>query len=187
MGRYLFIFGLTGSSLLLATQVVWVQFQLNHTYSDSTTNCESARMGSPFYFAMEIENGKATRAAFNSNMRPRGEDSRTVLTHDELKEIEFFLDSQGRYWVKRLPLTSRLIRWILFVTPQWGVPQFCVLPQPLKTTSPGSVLFEFGPEDLEEFQFAHSRKISLSGARLDGGAFRAKMQLVQREFRFQKW
>lgn len=183
--RYLVI-GFVISSSLWATDVAWILFQVNHTYNDSTINCESARRGNTLYFATEIEEGKPTRAAFNSNLQPRGKDDTLTLTQEELSQIDLFSDSQGRYWVKKLPLNDRLLKWMLFMASH-GLPKICVLPQRLQTISPAPITFEFEPEDLEEFQIGHSRKISFSGVLLDGDAYRVKMQLVQREFRFRRW
>lgn len=109
-----------------------------------------------------------------------------LLTQEELSQIELFSDSQGSYWVKKLPLNDRLLKWMLFMASH-GLPQICALLQKLQTISPAPITFEFEPEDLEEFQIGHSRKISFSGRLMDGDAYRAKMQLVQRKFRFQRW
>ncbi len=165
-----------------ATDVVWIQFQVNHSYSDSTISCVSSRRGNPLFFAAEVDNGKILRAAFHTTPNP----GRSLFVNlDEHPGIELFTDSQGRYWLKKLSLNGRLLKWALY-SASHGIPIICGLPQPLQSVSPAEVTYEFDPNEIEEFQFGYSKKSSVTGLRVDGKAYQAKLQLIQREFQYSR-
>ena len=184
--KILFAGMLVHSSIWAATDVIWIHFQLNHSYADLEISCNSVRTGTSLYFAAEVENGKLTSAVLSNTHWSDARTKSVKLGPDTIKQIEVFQDSKGKYWVKKLPLDGALLKWILFNVPPGTFPQLCLLPQPLKSISVSSVSFEFDPQDIEEFHFATSKNISVTGVRQDGSAYSAKVQLIEQEFQFGK-
>ncbi len=177
----LILFAATASQ---AADVLWLHMNVNHTYRDLSTLCESVRPGGDLYFAAEHEDGKVSRVAFSNfpNVWPYTSIHKSVeLTKDQISQIELSKDSKGRYWVKKLPLQGYTLRWILF----WATERYsyCPLPQALTTISPSPVAYNFEMEGIEEgVLISYSQKFSFMGQRSDGEVYEATMQLVQKEY-----
>ena len=169
-----------------ATEVVWFDFRLNHSYADLEMSCDNFFIGSSLYFAAEIDSGKLTHAALHNTHRGEARDKAIQLSADTLAQIELYQDLQGKYWIKKLPLDATLFKWVLFHIPRGTFPQECLLPQALKSISLAPIVFEFDIKDLEEFRFSSSKRSSVTGLRQDGEKYDAKIQLVEQEFKDDK-
>ncbi len=170
-----------------AADIAWFQFQVNHSYSDSDsdseTACTSARKGSWQFVSVEIEAGAVKRAQLHDGSAPGNK--AIDFSEDALKGIEFFKDSKGGLWLKKIQLNERLLSWAFSAASRNF--SSCEIPQPLQTFAPALASFEFDSNDLEEFTFSYSKRISFTGTRKDGNAFQAKLQWVQRLFQLRRW
>lgn len=168
------------------TDVLWLRFNINHTYKDLSTSCASVKPGGEVLLAAEHEDGKLGQVVLSNtpNLWPYSYIYKNLkLPSDLIARIELFKDSKGRYWIKKLPLEGYVLRWILY----WGTERYsyCPLPQPLWTISPAPVTYEFETGGIEEgILISYSQKISFLGQRSDGEKYEATMQLVQREYSF---
>jgi hypothetical protein len=166
------------TTLVHASEIHWITFQLNHSYKDLETNCYSDRSGGRLYFAMEIESSKVVNARI---IKPYYSKS-ISLSKEELAKIEPFVDKKGRYWLKTLLLDESSLKWGLYN----GSHQMslCELPLELASVQPKPILYEFELEGFEEDIFvSYSQKEKLKGNRIDGKNFDASMQWIQREYK----
>lgn len=181
---FLTFFILGVSTVASATDILWIHLNLNHSYHDVSTACSSVRPGGDLYFAAEHESGKFTRVVL-SNYPYEWPFTfiykKLELTAHEMSRIELFKDSKDRYWLKKMPLDGRVLRWILYWASERN--SLCPLPQPLQTIVPATVDFEFETDDINAgIALSYSQTISVSGIRSDGQTYDAKMGFVQREY-----
>jgi len=166
-----------------ASEILWLKMNENHRYKDLVTDCKSVRPGGDFYFAAEHENGKAIRVVLSNfpNTFPYTHIYKSIeLSPQEVAGVELYKDAKDRYWIKKLPLYSPALRWILY----WGAERysFCPLPQLLQTISPSFHSFEFETEGIDEgVLVSYSDKASFVGLRSDGQSYQSDLSLVQRE------
>lgn len=185
MKKIIVLFALSLAAASQATDVLWIQMNVNHSYKDLSTSCKSVKPGGDLIFAAEHENGRLTRVVLNNfpYVWPYTYIYKSIeLTKDQVSQVELFKDKKDRYWVKKFPLPGHVLRWILY----WATAHFsfCALPQPLWTISPSPVTYDFETEGIEEgILISYSQKLAFMGQRSDGEAYEATMQLVQREYK----
>lgn len=182
--RIIFVALFYVASSALATEVLWIRMEVDHSYTDVTKSCSARKPRSEFFFAAEHIDGKITRVVLNNYpyVFPYKYIYKNIeLTAKEIEKIELYRDPKGRFWLKRFTVPEHVLRWILYWPNEKAI--HCSLPQLLSSVSPSMVDYEFETEDLAEgLLISYSQKAMLRGTRSDGKSFEGRLGLVQKLF-----
>jgi len=168
------------------TEVLWIRVNVNHSYRDLSVDCSAIQPGGEVFFAAEHDSGQLRRVVFNNfpYTDPYISIHKSILlTPQEVAGIRLHRDPKGRLWLKELPLTERLVKWVLYYGSHTY--SYCSLPQWPRTMVPTFVPYQFDTEGVDAgILISDSQKVTFAGIRDDGAPFQATMRLTQRQF---KW
>ncbi len=177
MKRILF-FGLVVASHVFALAPKWLAFGADLTYQDPNFKCTSKASYSTCtpHLALFIEEGKVVRAALTQGSLPMPLDT-TYFTDEELQGIELFTDPHGVVWLKKLPLSERLVARLYFII-GWV---HCRTPKVIVTAEGGPFVYEFDTQGLGEDELlSRSQKLLFHGINKVNTPYEGSMLLVQR-------
>jgi len=173
------IFAFFGS-WVLGTEIVWTHLETNFTYRDIWRICDTNVFPGRVYLAAEVEQNQTEWVAKKAALRTSKSDTpylsgpNIILENAELSGISYERDGEGRFTLKTLPLSRRLLNWVFFnhSTGYFG----CLPPKPLKTIDPDgqSYVFETSEAGIS------SQLGTFRGARNDGYAYIIELQFHQK-------
>lgn len=154
-------------------RAAWVSVELDPSfnYQDVDTAC-SMDEWRPLFITGQVDGARVTALRIkNANMAYVYE---TDFLPEELQGVEVMPDAMGKYYIKTLPLSERLLSWIFFNIDNEGIaPQgFCRPPQALATVSPASFTYQFLVDDGTQFPTAEQ---DFSGEREDGTPYSIRL------------
>jgi len=121
----------------------WVRLLPQLRYFDLSVACTSSLYPSSAYLSVTLDGGKPVQALLRARNLGDPKAPSIALEPDEVAAITAIEDKEGRFWVTRLPLTQRLITWLLWYIPSDAMG--CRPPHPLKSVDPMTKNVEFGP------------------------------------------
>ncbi|MBI4405178.1 MAG: hypothetical protein HY537_13535 [Deltaproteobacteria bacterium] len=167
-------------SLASAAEIVWLRLASEFLYEDISVHCKADSFLNETFFSAEVENGVVVKAALSkaSYATPSGN---IVFNEQEVKTVELYKDSFGRYWLKNLSLTGRLATWSLSHFSIYS----CQIPKPLKSTiEPDPIVFTFDTQGLGEDKIvSESNRTSFNGLREDKRPYHAEIVFTQKLYK----
>jgi hypothetical protein len=160
------------------TETVWLKLSSSFRYQVGKTEaCRTKFWRGNAYFAAELREGRAVQAAFRSWKYPAGREE-IRFDSDELGGLKFERDTLGRYWLKQLKLTPRLLSWSFFYFNPFMKP---CRPDALATIWPGTQILDFELDGLPYGIFvSYSTSTTYEGRRTDRQTYRVEnFTLVQ--------
>ena len=183
--RYLMAVLLFTMSTVARADILWLRLDARYTYKDPSVSCSTLNPGVDFFFSAEVENDQIQRAFVHNfpNVWPYMDIYKnTAFLPEELKKISLYTDSKGRLWLKKVTLSERLLKWILYYPTRRDM--FCELPEQISIIVPDSASYEFETEGIEEgVLISYSQRLPFKGKTASSHAFETKVQLVQRDFK----
>lgn len=176
MKKLFFVLGLFCVQVM-ATDLTWVQLSADYMYQDISISCSGSTMFNHIYFVAEIENGKAVQAALKGDPNAVFPKSSIEFTESELGGIEFYKDYFGRFWLKELALTERMVAWAIYELGDY----LCRPSRPVKSVTPALHRLYFDTKGLGlEVMTAFANPIEFSGVLDNDKAYEAEIEFMQR-------
>lgn len=175
----LVFFNVTTEVAATPSDILWIRLSTYVSYSTKPgiSSCEELSLF-PFtvWFSAEMENEKMTRAALNRKV------SGLLVEHiefspNELSGLELYKDPEGGLWLSHLPLSERLMLWL--------VEQYFQKLSPLKTVKPSALGFEFDTHLLGEvFPRSDSKCLAFLGTTSASAPYEAHIKFAQWQLGF---
>jgi len=170
------LFFLVASTVVGAARadVTWLKLGPTMVYKDINTYCGSDFMKDLYFGVETAANGAVVKASIRDSLDGLLVEQIAFNT-DELPGIELVRDKVGRGWLKTLPLSGRVIVWLLHHSGGDCRPM-----HRLATMASIPYSFVFNIEGLGE-NVLHSMtpRAKLKGQRSDGASYEAELELMQ--------
>lgn len=170
---------LTGATAF-ATDIMWLKLTPNFSYRDFSIVCSTQPFMGRLYLGAEVEGIKVTKAViktYPSDLLAQ----KIILSSTEANAIELYIDQEGRFWLKQLPLNSRLLNWVFFhASDDLGK---CRPPQPLSSIDPLQLSFAFSTEGLGESTSSSQSQVGkFKGQLKDSSAYQAQLSFTEEQY-----
>ncbi len=137
--------GICFSHGILAADVFWLKLTPRFTYKDISMACSTVQFPRDLYLGAQVDNDQVSLAVLQDGTSDVLTDKIAFLK-EELPGLELHVDKFGRFWMKNLTLSARLLGWVF--TNAGDSFGGCKPSQPLKTVSPAPFVFAFDVEGL---------------------------------------
>lgn len=160
-----------------ADQIAWVQLDSRFSYQDPDLSCSDKTSPLKTLFLMvRLDNSEKV---IKAELRDDGSWplARIAFLPSEVLRIKMEKDVVGDYWIKELPLSTRLLTWMFFNLSSDPSPSMgCRPSQEFSKLSPEVSTFVFQQKSAVEY---FSPSLAFQGVLRDGKAFFATLGLSQ--------
>ncbi len=129
-----------------SADIYWLKIKPNFLYKDLSVYCETYGNSNSLFLAMEVSQGKATRAILRKNLSFAWES--TEFSQNEVSSLQIKISGQNEASVEEMLLENKNVAWILRNS---GGEMGCHPPGPIVSLNPGSFLFKFQGQSPQMF------------------------------------
>ncbi len=154
-----------------------------YAYRDTTTHCTYDYWTQSIGFSVQISGGKAVAAAMRSHLGLGLLFAEKVIDYrsEELAKFEFYQDTQGRKWIKTLPMSGRLLSFAFYETRSGTCSPPYYSNQLIATVGPWESLFQFDTKAMETGGASESQRVDFSGSLQNGVPYAASLRWRQQK------
>lgn len=143
----LFLLMLLGSLVAEGSNINWVRLKTTYTYRDLYNICSIGHYPKELLLSMEVVQGKATRVALKEGTTTFP--SQIVFSSNEVQGVGLYEDKEGKLWVQKIELSSRILAWI--ATHMGTESTGCSPSQEIVSLSPKALNFVFDLSTIMNF------------------------------------